>query len=48
MADTVKMERDGKTADIHPDEVENCKRCGWVLVAKPKPVAKKRAAKKWL
>lgn len=26
----VKMERDGKSADVHPDEVENYSKFGWV------------------
>ena len=29
----VRMERDGKTADVHPDEVENRKRADWREVA---------------
>ena len=32
-ADTVPMVReDGKTADVHPDEVENMKLYGWSVV----------------
>ena len=28
-AKLVKMERGEKTADVHPDEVENWKKAGW-------------------
>lgn len=37
MADTVPMVRidDGKTADVHPAEVENWQATGWALVPRP-------------
>lgn len=31
---TVKMECDGKTADVHPSEVENMLAAGWRKVGK--------------
>lgn len=38
----VKMTRaDGKTADVHPDEVENYANAGYVAPKKPAPKAKK-------
>ncbi len=47
MADTVKMERDdGKTADVHPDEVENYRFGGFQAVAVVKPIARKKQAPK--
>ena len=46
MADTVRMIRrepmfeGGPTcADVHPDEVENWKECGWEVASDPLPLA---------
>lgn len=33
----VRMERDGKTADVHPDEVDNWTRAGWRVVQPHSP-----------
>ena len=33
MAKTVKMERDGKSADVHPDEVAGMEKAGWAKIA---------------
>ena len=33
----VRMERDGKTADVHQDEVENWKRHGWRVITPARP-----------
>lgn len=43
MTELVKMIKDGKTADVHPNEVENYKQGDWVEA--PKPKAKKARAK---
>lgn len=44
MTTTVKMERDGKQADVHPDEVGNYEIGGW-LAAEKQPAKKKAASK---
>ena len=44
MVKTVKMERDRKAANVHPNEVENFRLHGWALVAKT--AARKKAAVK--
>lgn len=36
MVDLVKMERNGKTADVHPKEVDNMKAHDWVVSEQPK------------
>jgi hypothetical protein len=43
MAKTVKMERDGKSADVHPDEVDGMEKAGWAKAAQK---AKKQEADK--
>lgn len=40
MERTIKMERQEKSADVHPDEVANYKRGGWVEVM---PVKRKKS-----
>jgi len=46
MADkTVKMERDGRIFDIHPSNVEDCLKTGWVKVEAPKKPARKTKVK---
>lgn len=43
--DLVLMVRDGKTADVHPDEVENYRRGGWEATEIQPPVEKTTAEK---
>lgn len=31
-AKTIRMQREGKFADVHPDEVANWLKCGWEIV----------------
>lgn len=40
MTKTVKMTRDGKTADVHPAEVDQMKVHGWSVAEPPKPALK--------
>ena len=45
MVDLVKMERNGKTADVHPNEVDNFKAANWVISEQPKRPAPRRKIK---
>jgi len=44
MSNLVKMTRDGKSADVHPDEVDGMKAHGWA-VSEPKRGRPKKAKK---
>lgn len=38
----VKMKRDDRLADVHPEEVKNYQRGGWAIAEQPKDEAPKR------
>lgn len=41
MVDLVKMKRGDKTADVHPNEVDNMKSADWVVCEQPKKTVKR-------